>query len=684
MKLIKHLLLALIPLAAAVAFAACAKDNTSSSPKGDDDGDDAKDFAVELTLTQTDAQALEVACKPNNAETPYIVVALAKDAGDATETKIVEKLTFEARLAQKKIAEYVAEIQHTGEQNITLADLEENTEYFVCAYANDAKGAARSQIFKIEAKTVKPAALALSIGDVADMSAVLTIAAHDQKALYFYDFVPKSDYDAWGGDEKTIEYNKELMDSAIAYLAIAGYDISYSFFLSNGDSTMTADNLLPDTEYVFFAFGMDGDGNITSELVRADCKTTPFVATDNCTFAISTADVKATSMTVNVAPSYATTRYLVGITPKSAAEQYSLDKVAADFIEEINDINEQNNLTWATTPFVFTGAKNLASKDDLGYDTFTGGREYMIMVFGIDNEGRRTTVPATFIQRTAQVEQSATTFTIDVNSITVNGAKAYFTPTDDSETYFTDVMTYEEFHSYGSDQALIDYIVNTLGSNITAYLTAGRHEVDCTNMLVSDTKYVAYCFGYNNGATTKVFSKEFATAKLDSGSDAAVALQSVVEDGDIYEELYPEYKGKAVMSLLMTPNQSTSKWYCALTTDNRVLSMSNDDLAQWATMSSYINRKQMVYVGDWDTTIYVVTLALDSKGVAGVPSCYTIEITKSAAAMQSAVPSLSSVVRFAAPVTKAARAEVAPTTKRCADKVQKHALTQQFIARHKK
>lgn len=684
MKLIKHLLLTLIPLAAALAFAACAKDNTSSAPKGDDDGDDAKDFAVELTLAQTDAQALEVACKPNNATTPYIVVALAKDAGEATEAKIVEKLTFEARLAQKKIAEYVAEIQHTGEQNITLADLDENTEYTVCAYANDAKGGARSEIFSIDAKTVKPAALELAVGDVTDMSAVLTIAAHDQKALYFYDFVPKSDYDAWGGDEKTIEYNKGLMDSAIAYLAIAGYDISYSYFLRNGDRTETAENLLPDTEYVFFAFGMDGEGNVTSELVRADCKTTSFVATDDCTFALSTADVTATSMTVNVVPSSATTRYLVGITPKSAAEQYSLDKVAADFIEEINDLNEQNKLTWATTPFVFTGAKNLASKGDLGYDTFTGGREYLIMVFGIDNEGRRTTVPATFIQRTAQVEQSATTFSIGVNSITVNGAKVYFTPTNDEEKYFTDVMTYEEFHSYESDQALIDYIVNTLGSNITAYLAAGEHEVDCTNMLVSDTKYVAYCFGYDNGATTKVFSKEFSTAKLESGSDAAVAFHTVIEDGDIYEELYPEYKGKAVVSLLMTPNQSTSKWYCALTTDNRVLSMSNDDLAQWATMSSYINRKQMVYVGEWNTTIYVVTLALDSKGVAGVPSCYTVEITKNAAATQSAVPSLSSVARFAKQVVKPAKAVAGSSAKRIADKVQEHTLTQHFIARHKK
>ena len=684
MKLIKHLLLTLIPLAVALAFAACAKDNTSSAPKGDEGGDDANDFTVELTLAQTDAQSLEVACKPNNAEMPYIVVALAKDAGEATEAKIVEKLTFEARLEQKKIAEYVAEIQHKGEQHITLADLEENTEYVICAYANDANGAARSKIFSIEAQTVKPAALLLAVSDVADMSAVLTITAHDKEAMYFYDFVPKSEYDAWGGDEKTIEYNKELMDSAIAYLAIAGYDISYSFFLVSGDCSEKEVNLLPDTEYVFFAFGMDGDGNVTSELVRADCKTTPFVATDNCTFAISTADVKATSMTVNVAPSSATTRYLVGITPKSAAEQYSLDKVAADFIEEINDINDQNNLTWATTPFVFTGTKSLASKDDLGYDTFTGGREYLIMVFGIDNEGHRTTVPATFVQRTAQVGQSATTFSIDVNSITVNGAKAYFTPTDDSETYFTDVMTYEEFHSYGSDQALVDYIVNTLGSNITSYLTAGRHEVDCTNMLVSDTKYVAYCFGYNNGATTKVFSKEFSTAKLDSGSDAAVALQSVIEDGDIYEELYPEYKGKAVVSLLMTPNQSASKWYCALTTDSRVLSMSNDDLAQWATMSSYINRKQMVYIGDWNTTIYVVTLALDSKDIAGVPSCYTINLTKESAAAQSAVPSLSSVARFAKPVADAARAVVVPTAKRVADKEQKHALTQQFIARHKK
>ena len=671
MKFLKKLLFALVPLMVAGSLASCTKDNASDNKGG---GEDGKDLTLQLEVANADLQSLEIKCTPSNAAATYMVLAIEADADKSDETLIAERLSaleFEARLQGEKMEEYVASVQKTGTQNVIFDGLKDDTAYNIYAYANDSKGAVKGAICKIEARTAAKEALslAISVSDVADMNATITITPNDKEATYFYDYVKKSDYDAWGGDEKTIAQNVEYMDQAIAYLAMAGYNITYSYWLDNGDMSGKVENLVPETDYVVFAFGMNEDGTITSGLSRADFKTKSFIATDNCSFTLSTTDVTATSMTVNVAPSAEATRYIVGITPASETAKYTLDEIAAGFIEEIENINDNNKLTWETTPFVFSGAKSLASKDDLGYDTFTGGREYLVMVFGIDNNGKRTTVPTTLLQRTAQVEQSNMTFDINIHSISINGAKAQFTPTSKTETYFTDIMTKEEYDSYGSDQAVIDYIVNTLGSNISAYLTSGDHEVDATNYLVSDTKYVAYCFGYNNGATTKVFSKEFTTDHLESGSDAAVAFEAVVEDGDIYAELYPDYVGKAVVSLLMTPNKSASKWYCALTTDERVLSMSESDLTQWASMSSYTNRKQMIYIGEWNTTLYVVVVAFDGKGVAGKPALHTVAITKANAGTQSAKPTLSSVERFVRPAAKAP-AKYAPmqTALRNADK----------------
>lgn len=677
MNFIKKIVVAALPLVAMVAFGACTKDNEPNKP--DDNGGGFNDeFELQLELVKARAESLEIKCTPNDDTVPYIVLATKTNAKKADEELIALQLLFQARLAQshKNMTEYVASLQKKGVQNAVIDNLTAETEYTVYAYTNTERGEVNGKVFKIDVRTPEKSPFEFTVSDVTDMSAMLTITPLDTRALYFYDIVKKSAYDEWGGDEKTIEYNVDLMEQAIYILAMGGYDVSYSYFLKKDELSGKSSNLVPDTDYVVFAFGMDKNGNVTTGLARADFKTAPFEATDNCTFALSTADVTATSMTVNVAPSSAQTRYIVGITPKSDTAKKSLDEIAADFISEIASLNKQSGLTWENTPFVVSGTKSLASKDDLGYEDLTGGREYLVMAFGINKEGRRTTVPTTIVQRTAQVAQSDMSFNISVHSISVNGAKVQFAPTSQEEAYFTDVMTKEEYDSYGSDQALIDYIVNTLDASITAYLATGNHEVDATNYLVSDTEYVAYCFGYNGGATTKVFSKEFKTDKLVTGSDAAVALQYEVFPG---EEYSPVYEGKAIINVNMVPNQHASKWYFAMT-KTPLDTMSDADLTQWLMTSPNVNKTNIMTYTDWGTTLYAATVAFDKNGVAGIPARYTIEVKQEQAETQSSVPALSSVAHFAKKTAVKAKKSALPSgLRRDADKGETAKPAQRFI-----
>ncbi len=666
-----------------VALAACTKDDSTASDDNNGGGYN-EAFELQMELVKAKDNLLEIKCTPNDDTVPYIVLATKPDANKADEELIANQLLFQARLAQshKNMEKYVEGLQNKGGQTVTVGDLDEETAYTVYAYANNARGEVNGKIFKIDTRTKKKSPFDFTVTDITDMSAMITLTPLDTQALYFYDIVKKRDYDEWGGDEKTIEYNVDLMEQAIYILAMGGYDISYSYFLKKGELSGKSTNLVPDTDYVIFAFGMDKNGNVTTELARADFKTTPFAATDNCTFVLSTADVTADSMTVNVEPSSTETRYLVGITPQSETAKKSLDEIATEFISEIANLNKQNGMTWENTPYVVSGARSLASKADLGYDenTFTGGREYLVMVFGIDKEGKRTTVPTTTVQRMAQAAQSNMTFSIAVHSISVNGAKVQFTPTSQEETFFTDVMTKEEYDSYGSDQALIDYIVNTLGDNISAYLATGNHEVDATNYLVSDTEYVAYCFGYDKGATTKVFSKEFKTEKLVTGSDAAVALQYEVFPG---EEYSPAYAGFAIIDVNMVPNQHASKWYFAMTR-TMLDTMSNDEVTQWLMTSPNINKTNIMTYVDWDTTLYAATVAFDKDGSAGVPARYTIEVKQEQTETQSSVPALSSVAKFAKPVVKAKKSALPSGLRRNADKGEAVKPAQKLIDKFRK
>lgn len=155
---------------------------------------------------------------------------------------------------------------------------------------------------------------------------------------------------------------------------------------------------------------------------------------------------------------------------------------------------------------------------DLQYKPLVGSSEYVAVVFGVDAKGARTTGIAHIVQRTADPQQSDMTVEITAHSITFNGAKVLFEPSDASATYFTDVIDYETYATFGSDDELIRRMVDTAGDSMSAYLTKGRHTVDCTNMLLADTKYVAYCFGFDNGATTRIFKQEFTTGELDSAA----------------------------------------------------------------------------------------------------------------------------------------------------------------------
>lgn len=279
----------------------------------------------------------------------------------------------------------------------------------------------------------------------------------------------------------------------------------------------------------------------------------------------------------------------------------------------------------ANTEFVFTGEQSLNSTDDLLYDPLIGNTEYAAVVFGIDENGERTTDVAIERQRTASPQQSLMTFSIFVNSVTVNGAKVVFLPSADEETYFTDVMDYETFSKFTSDDEIVNNILDKIGSSINAYLTSGQHTVDCSNMLVANTRYVAYCFGYNNGVTTRVFSQEFTTEELKTGSDAAVAINYTIEDGSYYG-----YSGYGVIFISMTPNATAKKWYAA--PFKSLDGVDDATLTQALMANGYESQSELGLYAEWDTTLHFATVATDSNGTAGIPSRYDITISQDAIA----------------------------------------------------
>lgn len=634
MKTIKHLLWAILPMVA-LSLAGCSKgtdDNPGDKPGGKVDGD----FDLKIELAKANETSLEILCTPSDDKTPYLVFAIAKSEYKNDAEMISSNLStlqFEARLDGKKFTDYIAALQHRGTTTVAIDDLTANTKYYVFAYANDSEGnVVGEDIFMREVSTAAKAAfsIALSVDNVTDFEADITATPSDANETYFINCMEAANYEAAGGDT-------QIAATWVAYIK-QKYSGQYSKFTTKGNISSSLSNLSPNTKYVLFAFGMDSNGNITSKLSRLDFTTKEFVPTDNCTFELSASNIQATTMTLNVTPSSSTTRYYIGLVTAAAAAEYTKDGLAAEFIS----MEEEYDIDWATTPYVFTGAKSLDVIDDLSYKPLTASTEYTFVIFGIDTTGKRTTTVTTFNATTAAPAQSDMTFSMEATDITMNGATVTVTPSSQTEAYFSNIMPYDTYKTATDDNEIISSIAEQLGSNMSNYLETGAVKYNYEYQLVSNTKYVAYAFGYDGGATTKLFTYEFTTSEAPAGViDAAVGVSYMVVDG---ERIDSQYKGIPIVYAVMAPNANAATWSYFLSKDD-VFDVDDATLVSLAKTSEYKDETTFAVAAEaWNTTVYFVVVAFDKSGTAGVPQRYKIEVKQTATT--SSVPSLSSVKRM--------------------------------------
>lgn len=485
--------------------------------------------------------------------------------------------------------------------------------------------------------------LSLLYANVKDMSATLAVLPRNDTDTYYCGLLTASKYNAIGGDTKIVDYCLKYILNALSN----DYNLTYSNFLHSGSYSTAAKNLVPNTEYVFFAFGLNSGGSATSSLERVYFTTEPFSPTDYCSFALSTTAVTASSMDIKIEPSVQDTsqdtRYYLNVLRANKFQGLSSDEIAADCIDMGNSYNENTGYTWENSPRVFTGTQVINTEDFYEGGQLLADTEYLIVVFGVDNNGKRTTNVATLTQTTASSVPSDMTIDIDVTSITVDGATIIYMPSSQNERYFCNLLYYDDYVKYfnGNADAILNQYAHTSGI-WSGYIKQGDYEDDSwAHRLPSGTKYIALAFGFDGGATTPLFTKEFTTEPAPAGN--GIVLNYEIEDGALYGDDYKDY---AIVGIYMTPYADTANWYYG-TSSTSLDNFSDADLTDALLNNGGQNQTQRFYAWNWGETLYYATLAIDKDGNAGVPQRYAIAVPqKTAAATQSAVPSLSSVKRL--------------------------------------
>ena len=135
-----------------------------------------------------------------------------------------------------------------GSQSIVCNDLEAETEYYFYAFAIDPETAfVASPIIlkKVTTEAVQQSGMTINIEvkDIYATTANVYWTASDPNGKFARSVFTKAEYDSWGSTD----------EARFAYI-----EANYSFYEAVGYTDMNLSNLVPNTTYVAFAYGLDG------------------------------------------------------------------------------------------------------------------------------------------------------------------------------------------------------------------------------------------------------------------------------------------------------------------------------------------------------------------------------------------------------------------------------------------
>lgn len=374
----------------------------------------------------------------------------------------------------------------------------------------------------------------LSVSQLSAKKGIVSAAPDDNGIYYYLGFTSEDALqNAFGGDDMTLRDN--ALAQVVNNMAMGG---TFEQLAHKGEAQLSMQGLVPNTAYYAIAFGMEKKGDksafATTVLSKHRFVTPAFSITDDCIFTVS--DISASSMLIEmkVTPSNASTRYYVTV----KADSEAAGKTPAQVADEQIVFEDGFSIDWANSVQVFTGERSLNSRSDLGITNILPETDYTVYVFGVDEEGCRTTEVSTAEVRTAAAEASSMTVAFeDVSVGSEPDSQDFFktnyfveftpVPSLGNEYYYVGLASADDYEwatVFGSDADFIKEVIYEAGDNIMLNCFLGRPAQPLKGMtdykgndLQPDTDYYLIAFGYMGSATTDLFKQPVHTSGSSSG-----------------------------------------------------------------------------------------------------------------------------------------------------------------------
>lgn len=346
---------------------------------------------------------------------------------------------------------------------------------------------------------------------------------------------------------------------------------------------------------------------------------TPAEGLSSQTFAFTVDDpVGYDSATVKVEPSIADETYFFAVVKSSLL----LDKNSNAIIEMLKKDIEPESLV--------KGEQTIETK---WLDPETA---YVAVAFGYDADRGASTSVLSRSEKFSTAVDPRMSIDVSVMNAGDEAISAKCVPSG-SGSYFVTAVKSADVAGM-SDREILDAQLAALNAEIdksgwdavaAAQFRSGTSNYNASGLSIG-TEYSVVAFGVQKSAagkaeeTTRLFKANTKT----TSPEAKVQLTYVIDDGDKYVYVDPDFAGKAVMLFDLVPNEATAKWAVGLFYET-VLEMPKADIIAFmlgdpANLYTDALTDRVVPL-EWGEVLYVTTIGVNAAGVTGPLSMTRVE-----------------------------------------------------------
>ena len=345
---------------------------------------------------------------------------------------------------------------------------------------------------------------------------------------------------------------------------------------------------------------------------------TPAEGLSSQTFAFTVDPVGYDSATVKVEPSIADETYFFAVVKSSLL----LDKNSNAIIEMLKKDIEPESLV--------KGEQTIEAK---WLDPETA---YVAVAFGYDADRGASTSVLSRSEKFSTAVDPRMSIDVSVMNAGDEAISAKCVPSG-SGSYFVTAVKSADVAGM-SDREILDAQLAALNAEIdksgwdavaAAQFRSGTSNYNASGLSIG-TEYSVVAFGVQKSAagkaeeTTRLFKANTKT----TSPEAKVQLTYVIDDGDKYVYVDPDFAGKAVMLFDLVPNEATAKWAVGLFYET-VLEMPEADVIAFmlgdpANLYTDALTDRVVPL-EWGEVLYVTTIGVNAAGVTGPLSMTRVE-----------------------------------------------------------